>query len=311
MEHWLREAEAWQFWCGIGFLVVAALYGLMHFVRCAHAARLLRDAPVASIRSAAQGYVRLQGRARALAGEPIVAPLSGRTCVWYSFVVEQRQRDDEHDGFFGAWESREAGSSDGIFGLDDATGLCVVDPDGAEITPAKVAKWRGISPRPGFAPKATGRWNLLFGRGIYRYTETRIDDGDLLGAMGQFETLAADGDLDSDDEVRLTLSRWKRDRLMLLRRFDANRDGTVDFAEWELAQRAAEREVCDGRHRVPEIGPVNLVRRPRDGKPFYIYARAADGMIKRHRGGALVGAGLFLSALMTASFALYARFGAT
>ncbi len=307
MEHWLREVEAWQFWCGVAVIAGVALYGLRLFVRCAHAARLLRDVPSANIRSAAQGYVRLQGRARALGGEPIVAPLSGRTCVWYRFVVEQRERDAEHDAILGGWESHETGSSEGIFGLDDGTGLCVIDPEGAEITPAKVVKWRGISPRPGFAPKSTERWNLVFGRGAYRYTEARIDDGDLLGALGHFETLAADADLDSDDEVRLTLSRWKRDRLMLLRRFDENRDGTVDFAEWELAQRAAEREVSDGRHRMPDIGPVNLLRRPRNGKRFYLYGRASDAMIKRHRGGALLGAGLFLGSLVTTSFALYAR----
>ena len=54
-------------------------------------ARALEDTPASRIRSASQGYVEFSGHARALPGEPVVSPLTGRRCVWWQYRVEQRR----------------------------------------------------------------------------------------------------------------------------------------------------------------------------------------------------------------------------
>ncbi|HEY1992361.1 MAG TPA: hypothetical protein VGH71_07845, partial [Gammaproteobacteria bacterium] len=54
--------------------------------------RIIAETPKSLIRSAAQGYVELQGIARLMPGPPIVAPLTGKRCVWWSYRIERRSR---------------------------------------------------------------------------------------------------------------------------------------------------------------------------------------------------------------------------
>src|SRR5690606_33056614 len=122
---------------------------------------------------AAQGYLELEGRARMMVGEPIHAPLSGALCVWYSYKVEEREADYQAGRSTSRWRTIERGVSEAIFYLEDDTGRCIVDPDGAEVTPSVRLKWHGKLARPGCAPNQTGLWDSLFSSGPYRYTECR------------------------------------------------------------------------------------------------------------------------------------------
>ena len=63
------------------------LTGLYIFFRRWRQQRLVEDTPAARIRSAAQGYVRLSGRAQAADGKPLRAPLTGRRCVWWTYRI--------------------------------------------------------------------------------------------------------------------------------------------------------------------------------------------------------------------------------
>lgn len=243
-----------------------------------------------------------------LAGEPVIAPLSGKPCVWFCFVVEQNARDPEHDSLIGGWQSIERGVSDAIFALDDGTGHCVVDPDGAEVTACTNLVWRGREPRPGYSPKSTSRWMVLFGTGPYRYTESRIHEHDLLGALGYFETLGSGPVSSPDEEVRKVLSAWKKDRVDLLRRFDANRDGTVDMAEWDRAQRAAEAEVVAGVHEPADNGSINVLKKPYDDQPYCLFAADSAAIITRHRRAALIGGLLFLGTVSLLAWLLAVRY---
>ncbi|MBV9345533.1 MAG: hypothetical protein JOZ03_11165, partial [Gammaproteobacteria bacterium] len=54
--------------------------------------RLIADTAPVRLRSAAQGYVKVHGRARPAAAAPTAAPLSGRPCVWWSYEVAQEER---------------------------------------------------------------------------------------------------------------------------------------------------------------------------------------------------------------------------
>lgn len=309
-ERLIVEAAPAPFWALCVLAAAAAIKGLMLFARSANLSRLIADLPSSTIRSAAQGYVRLQGRARMLPGEPVIAPLSGKPCVWFRFKVEQNAHDPEYDRWFGSWQRVEQGSSDAIFALDDATGRCVVDPDGAEIVPSTVIVWRGREPRPGFSPKATSRLNLWFGKGPYRYTESRIHEDDSLGAVGGFRTLGSGWVSTADEEVRQVLAGWKRDRIALLRRFDRDHDGDVNLDEWDRAQQAAEQEVARGGDEPAEGPPVNVLSKPDDGRAYCLFASEPSTMAKRHRGAALLGGATFLGLAILLTWAAYTRLSA-
>lgn len=44
---------------------------------------MMQDMPTALLRSAAQGYNEFKGKANLLPGEPIIAPLTKLSCIWY------------------------------------------------------------------------------------------------------------------------------------------------------------------------------------------------------------------------------------
>ena len=94
--------------------------------------RVLQDTPTALIRSASQGYIELQGHADLLDGDPIIAPLSLRTCVWYRHKVEEKNRTYSGSGSRSNWHTVDSGISDSLFCLVDPTGRCAVDPDGRQ-----------------------------------------------------------------------------------------------------------------------------------------------------------------------------------
>jgi hypothetical protein len=66
------------------------------------------------------------------------------------------------------------------------------------------------------------------------------------------------------------LSEWKRDPTNLRERFDADRDGEVNLAEWAKAREAAQREV-DRRHlETGQPAALHLLRAPADGRPYLV-----------------------------------------
>ncbi|MFM8332935.1 MAG: GIDE domain-containing protein [Candidatus Methylumidiphilus sp.] len=284
----VREASALQFSAGLLALALCAGGCATIWLRAVYRARLLADMPTAKLRSAAQGYVELEGRARMMPGEPVYAPLSGMPCVWYRYAVEQTGRNA--DGDEGRWSAVDAGVSEAIFHLDDGTGVCVVDPDGAEVTPSVRLCWRGDSARPLHTPKATGFWFRLFSFGAYRYTECRLHDGDPVYAIGQFSGAGGQETAGISEATGDLLVIWKRDPACLLRRFDRNRDGKIDMREWEAARQAAEQEVMatwQARQQQPE---TNVLRKPPHGRPYILSAKPEAEIIAGYRRQALAGA---------------------
>ena len=107
-------------------------------------ARLIDDTPTSRIRSAAQGYVELSGRAALTSGTQLVAPLSGRPCVWWLFRIERKRRSGKNTH----WETVNRGLSNQPFLLTDDTGSCLVNPQGAEVHPSDKSVWYGSTPWP-------------------------------------------------------------------------------------------------------------------------------------------------------------------
>lgn len=265
--------------------------GLWYGFRWWRWARLIEDTPTSQIRSAAQGLVELVGTARALPGTPIRGPLSRRECVWWTYTVEQRTRNQRGGS---SWKRVRHGTSDGLFHLHDATGECIVDPEGAQVLPSQRNTWFGSTPMPEAGPPAR-RGLHLFGR-KYRYTEARLHDGDPLYAIGWFTTERGAAAGSRSDEVARLLREWKRDHPSLLKRFDADGDGTLGLAEWERAREAAHEEV-EAQRRVESVQPgVHVLRKPAREHPLLLAAAPEGKLASRYRIRALVGLAAFVAA---------------
>ncbi|AAU91082.1 conserved hypothetical protein [Methylococcus capsulatus str. Bath] len=278
MSGWLAAAGEHEIWLLTWLSAAMAALCLWQGFRHLGHGRAITDRPTSRIRSAAQGYVELEGRARMMAGAPIIAPLSGKRCVWYRYTLERKDRGSGDS----SWQTVDAGTSTAIFEIEDETGRCVVDPEDAEVLPPIRLSWRGLYPQPGGPPRGRRSvWEVLLPAGPYRYTESRIPEGEWLFVSGQFAGIGG-GDCSPEEETRDLLAAWKRDKTALLRRFDENKDGDIDLAEWEKARESARDEVFRRRGTAAHSVELNVLRKPRDGSRFLISALSQDHLARRH-----------------------------
>jgi hypothetical protein len=280
----MPAAQVTHYWIGSVVCAAAALAALYGFLASLRRDRLFADTPLVRLRSAAQGYVKVFGRAEPPNGSPIAAPLSERPCVWWSYEVAYRDRSSRGETH---WRSLEHATSVELFVLADMDSQCLVGPVNAEITPTTHDVWYGASPRPGGPP---GPASLLESRD-YRYTERLLSPGDRLSVLGE---LRSRSELLSTEAAAVALLRqWKQDQRALLARFDANHDGRIDAAEWESARLAAQRE-SGSRALVAPVTRLNVISEPTNGEPFLIAAMDAGGLERREKLHAMLflGAGL-------------------
>lgn len=226
----------------IGLLAAVAAISFAAWLSAQRRWRAIGDTPTSKIASAAQGYAELFGLGRAIGGTPVISPVSGMNCLWYRYLVERRQGDK--------LVVEESGESDASFILDDGSGECLVDPQGAEMLVTRRERWN---------------------RGDRRYTQWWLQERDRIYALGEFRTRGGhDLHLDAAGDVRALIDEWKRDRAGLMKRFDLNGDGEIGLEEWELARRHAQREVARV-HREARLQPeVHLLQQPSDGRLYLI-----------------------------------------
>lgn len=292
--------HAAEYWLLLAVVAAAGGWGFARGFRWWRWARLIEDTPTSRVKSAAQGYVELVGTGRMMPGPQVIAPLSKRPCTWWSFTIERRSRNRKGNT---EWKTVNRGASDSLFQLEDGSGRCIIDPDGAEVLPGVRDTWYGDSSLPASGPPA--RRSFLSARGEYRYREARMHDGDALYAIGWFrtETNVPPGAL--DEEVGALLRQWKRDPTGILRRFDANGDGTLDLVEWEAARKAAHEQVLAERREQAALPGVHLLERPVDrAAPFLLGAAAPTELASRYRRRALGGLSLFLCAAAALGYLL-------
>lgn len=204
--------------------------------------RMIADTPTSRIGSAAQGYVELYGRA-SLRDELLASPLTAIPCVWFRYWVYRRDSD-------GKWREVNDGVSHDTFAISDGTGTCIIDPDNAEIIGAE---------RKTTYPNREYRYveELLYGHAVY--------------ALGEFSTLGGAGTvLDFKADVSQLLAEWKQDKATLHARFDLDGNGEIDLREWELARKAAHREIEQQYREVRAQSGVHVMRAPRDGRLFIL-----------------------------------------
>jgi hypothetical protein len=217
--------------------------------------RVVSDTPTSRVGSAPQGYVELYGNAKPHPGRVMVSPASQRPCVWFRYLVEQKIGDK--------WQRVDGGMSSETFLLDDGTGQVVIDPDCAEIITSDRRSWRD---------------------GELRYKEWLLTPVNKVYALGELRTEGGGAtDLDTTGDLNALLAQWKADKPGLLKRFDLDGNGQVDLKEWELARRAALREVRKTQQEVLSQPGVNILRKPRDGRLFLL-ADLSPGQLARRYG---------------------------
>lgn len=238
-----------------------------------HRARAVADTPTSRIASAAQGYVELLGTGIALDGPPLLSPLKPLPCLWYRYKVERRQDDK--------WVTVRSGESTASFLIDDGTGRCAVDPEGAEVLPRETETWR---------------------EGDYRYSQALIIAGERIYALGAFRTLSGDSlHLDVREDVKHLLAEWKKDMPKLLERFDLDGNGTLDLREWQLARAQARREVERNRRDLRAAPDTHFLSRPADGRLFLISSLPPEKIERRYLLLAIGHLAVFFAALWGAA----------
>jgi hypothetical protein len=252
-----------------------AMWALAKFVGRARRDRLLADTPLVKIRSAAQGYVKVFGRAKNAGDVPIAAPLSGRPCVWWSYSVDEKRENSKGES---VWLTVDGATSVTPFALADADAECLVGPVNAEITPTSHDVWYGDKLRPNCLPVHT-RGVPGFG-GNYRYTERLLGVGDRLSVTGE---LRSNSEIESAGTATAAMLRqWKLDQAALLARFDCNHDGRIDAAEWETARNAAAAEAQAGMLKA-SIVRTSVIGEPTHGEPFLIASMDSARLVLRER----------------------------
>jgi len=279
-------------WLVLAAVAAAGGWGFLRGFRWWHWARLIEDTPTSRVRSAAQGYAELVGTGRRMSGAPVIAPLSKLPCTWWSYTVERRTRDTRDRT---KWKVVSRRVSDALFYLEDDTGRCIIDPEGAEVLPAASDTWYGDTPLPVAGPPVH-RGFRGFGSD-YRYRESRMNDGDPLYAIGWFRTESNVQPGAVDAEVAALLRQWKRDPAELMRRFDTDGDGTLTLAEWERAREAAHEQVMAERRQVAAEPGIHVLEKPRDGRPMLLAAGDAEKLARRYRWHAVAGLAAFLLAV--------------
>jgi hypothetical protein len=181
-----------------------AMTGVLVFValRARERVRLMAATPTSHVGMARAGRCELSGRAEAIDGVTLRAPLTGAECCWWAARVEKYVRSGSDSS--GAWQTLRDETSDAPFLLRDATGACVVLPYGAEVTATDHSVWYGSSPVPEdrspkrFGPGESAEGMVRISTGGFRYREERIYAGDPLYALGDF--LVDPWPADEDDE---------------------------------------------------------------------------------------------------------------
>lgn len=215
--------------------------------------RAITDHPTSRVASAPQGYVELRGTASGEDGFMLTAPLSGMPCLWYRYTLEERRGND--------WVRVDSGESDDHLLLLDATGKCLLDPEGAEIHSTHSRHW---------------------GDGQYRRAEWLIKPGDPLYAIGEHRAIGgANSDFDARADLHALLSEWKRDKAALLRRYDADGNGEIDGEEWARARRDAEAAVRQQHLEIATRDGFHVMRRPAHGR-LYLIANLPPARLALH-----------------------------
>ena len=280
----ITAASPPDFWFHASIAVMVAAAGFVFAFVFFKRARIIEDTPTSKIRSAAQGYVELVGYGDTLEGPDIIAPLSKTACTWYRYRVEKV--DSEHERVV------DSGHSEDLFVLVGKTGKCVIDPEGADVTPTIKRVWYGSSYQ--------GDSSMMGNR--YRFTEERMHPGDPIYAIGFFRSVGGSNDsFNESAEINELLKKWKGNQAMLLKNFDKNGDGKIDMKEWENIRKVAKLAVSRKRKEQAQQPVTHILSKPNTkGQPFLLSSKPQHQLTLKYK---LFAAGSFAGFVLVGSFA--------
>jgi hypothetical protein len=260
------KADSRQGW--VVCLTLMAIVSLVAWMSTLRRRRAIADTPTSRIVSAAQGYVELFGQGRP-PDPPLSSRLTGLPCLWCRWRVEEGSGKNSR--------IVDSGESGLPFIIDDGSGHCLVDPDGAEILTRHRESWR---------------------REDRRYIEWKLLIGDDIYALGEFKTVGGGSiELDARQDLNELLSAWKKDRAALLKRFDLDRDGELSEREWGLARQAARREVSRMHREARSESGVHTLNCPRNGRLYLLSNIDPNRLARRYLWWSLFHLATFLGAL--------------
>lgn len=251
-------------------LSLVATISLCAWLQVMKRKRAITDTPTSRIVSAAQGYTELIGTGKPLDYPPLLSHLTSLPCLWYRYEVQERKSDNK-------WQTISSGESDVSFIIDDGSGRCVVDVDGAEIVTRHKETWT---------------------EGRYRNTEWKLLINEEIYALGHFKTIGGSAmEFNVENDVRDLLAEWKKDRTDLLRRFDLNQDGELDAQEWQLARQAARRAVNKTHQEARNDDVVHTLSAPGSRQNYLISNLDQKALARRYLWWCLFHLAVFLGAL--------------
>lgn len=236
--------------------------------------RLITGTPTSRIRSAHQGYIEITGHIIEGEYSPLVAPLSGRECVWYRYSVSHLQSG----GKTKHWRTERSGESDAWFQVNDGTATGLIDPAGATVRTINTRTWYGDTPDPNMLAAHQSEFSLNnallndIGGSRYRYQETLLFTHEQIYALGQFQSVGGGRHLTPLKQLSGEVIReWKQSYHDLLQRFDSNNDQKLDMQEWSEVQQAAQTEAAQRRTDMAAAPTMHVLCCPSDKThPFLI-----------------------------------------
>lgn len=274
LESNIIQLDSIEFYGVLIFIIGISLLSFYRMYRWYHHARVIENTPTAKIRSAAQGYVELNGQAQLMDGPLIASPISGRSCVWYRYKIEEKvQKSDSKGRSVSHWRIVKQQTSGELFLLKDDTGRCVIDPDDADVITTDKRTWYKnhiVPPR--------------------RYTEELIIDNEPLYAIGLFKTLANVERQKLRQHVSQLLRHWKNDDPNnLLHDFDTNKDGELSPQEWEQVRLAAERQIRREHGQQEKMEQLNVLKSsPHKDQAFILSTISEEQLSWRYKSRALM-----------------------
>lgn len=261
--------------------VLVALIGLWYGLRQLRRYHLIADTPTARIRSAHQGYVELIGQALPGPEGPVHSPLTGAECLWYRYRVEREKGSGKNR----RWVTEKSGTSAQWFQLDDGSGVCQVDPEGAHVRVESRRRWYGNSPIPGVDTGRVGtvfNINISLGRHRYRYLEELILEYERVYALGRFQSVGGGRDNLDQQKVAGDLIRgWKTNYDQLLERFDSDGNGELDLQEWQAVQQEAQYQARAQQRELHALPTIHILNCPDEGDQPYVLSTHDEAQLAR------------------------------
>ena len=152
--------------------------------------------------------------------------------------------------------------SDGLFYLRDNTGVCIIDPEDADVLHAEKQAWQD---------------KLNTDR---RYREWFLSPGQPLYVLGWFQSVQTVSQQTIREQVSLLLREWKQNFKALVSRYDTNNDGDISEQEWRQAVADANTYVRK-QHLSEPMDAIHMIAKGPNRKP-YILSAVPELRLLRH-----------------------------